>query len=112
MARNEQPDLGLAEVLLSLGEELREANRTASGLPSPSLVWDDAVVEVVLGVNVTARGGVKFSVLGFGAEGGADRESTRTIRAQVRVTPFQTKNVRDDDGPTGIVVGGNFGSGA
>jgi hypothetical protein len=87
MNLNNDRELGLAELLQSMGEELREANERAEAYGRATLAWEEATVEVVLEVKTTAKGGVKFAVLGIGAEGGADRGAGRTVRAQVRCVP-------------------------
>jgi hypothetical protein len=53
-----------------------------------------------LKVKTTARGQIKFAVLGVGAEGGADRGTGLTVRAQVRYV-----QVENGDLPSGIVAG-------
>jgi hypothetical protein len=74
------------------------------------VVWADATVEVALDVKVTAKGGIKFAVLGIGADGGAEPATGRIVRAQVRCVPAGMGQVvvgRDID-VRGQVVGGKF----
>jgi hypothetical protein len=100
MTDESESGIGLAELLRSLGWELRRANEFAKDLEVPSLTWAEAVVELELAVNVTAKGGIKFSLFGIGAEGGADRGSTRTLRTQVKVVPWKFAD------ELGLTVGG------
>lgn len=88
MSDETDPELGLAELLQSLGSELRRANEAAVEGRRTTLAWSEATVEVELEVRVTAKGGIRFAVLGIGAEGGADRGTGRTVRAAVRCVPF------------------------
>jgi hypothetical protein len=99
-------ELGLAELLGSLGQELREANERATAKDVATLAWADAVVEVLLEVRTTAKGAIKFEVLGIGAEGGGDRGTGRTIRAQVRCVPAAENPVAGEVvGVPGGIVG-------
>jgi hypothetical protein len=109
MERANDPELGLAELLSSLGEELRIANQRAADRGAATLAWADATVDVELAVSTNAKGGIRFLVLGIGAEGGADRGTTRALRAQVRCVPVPigaayTSDVGDG---AGMVVGDN-----
>jgi hypothetical protein len=80
-------EMGLTELLASLGEELREANERAGENHVATLAWAEATIEVVLEARTTEKGGIKFAVLGIGAEAGAGRGMGRTVRAQVRCVP-------------------------
>ena len=80
MADAGDQELDLAQLLGSLGEELREANEQARANDVATLAWSEATIEVVLEVQTTVKGGIKFAVLGIGAQGGADRGTGRTIR--------------------------------
>ena len=87
MANAGDQELDLAQLLGSLGEELRKANKQARANDVATLAWSEATIEVVLEVKTTVKGGIKFAVLGIGAQGGADQGTGRTIRAQVRCVP-------------------------
>jgi hypothetical protein len=91
-------ELGLAEVLESLGEDLREANERAAANGVATLAWAEATVELALEVKATAKGGIKFAVLGLGGEGGAERARGRTVRAQVHCVPAARLLARSDTG--------------
>jgi hypothetical protein len=96
MNREEDRELGLAELLESLGEELRTANGRAGAKGVATLAWAEATVEVELEVKTTAKGEIKFAVLGIGAGAGADRGTGRTVRAQVRCVPAGEVVARSD----------------
>jgi hypothetical protein len=103
MAPVRNRELGLADLLQALGQELRNANQRAEVNKVATLAWTEATVEVALEVKTTAKGGIKFAVMGIGAEGGADRGTGRTIRAQVHCVPAE----KHDASPrVGIDFGG------
>jgi len=117
MGSVEDRELGLAELLQALGEELRIANGRAETNNVATLAWTEATVEVALEAKTMGKAGVKFAVLGIGAEAGADRGRGRTIRAQVRCVPGSKPNPRMDFGRAADtvstvrpdIVGGDLG---
>jgi hypothetical protein len=84
------PRLGLADVLQSLGEELRDAAERGGS----TLSWMNASVEMEVAVEASAGGGVKFWVLNADTAGSL----TRTTRITVNVTPHEAFHQRDGVG--------------
>ena len=64
MANAGDQELDLAQLLGSLGEELRKANKQARANDVATLAWSEATIEVVLEVKTTVKGGIKLRGLG------------------------------------------------
>ncbi len=82
--------LGLADVLQSLGQELRDAAERGGS----TLSWMNASIEMEVAVEASAGGGVKFWVLNAEAAGSL----TRTTRVTVNVTPHEAFQQREGVG--------------
>lgn len=82
--------LGLADVLQQLGEELREAQRRGG----ETIAWMSAEVEIEVAIETTGSGGVRFWVL----NGQAERAHTHLTRIKVNLSPVD----HDGEGPAPV----------